>query len=200
MTDLAIASVGKGGKASGVKVWTVDANGSLAELADGPTFKAFDGGDPYGLCTYRSPRDGRTYVFVTDRDGLVEQYRLDPGETLQAKRVRSFRVGSQAEGIVADHVSAKLYIKRGNVRDLGIRCRAGRRSRAQSSSACWRARPHVGRRRAGDLLCSRRQRIPPRVKSGKRHSECIRSLHTCLCSDNRSQGRDIGRRRPHRRA
>jgi 3-phytase len=109
-TDLAIASVGKGGKASGVKVWTVDADGSLAELADGPTFKTFEGGDPYGLCTYRSPRDGETYVFVTDRDGNVEQYRLESGKTLEAKRVRSFSVGSQAEGIVADRERAKLYI------------------------------------------------------------------------------------------
>ena len=109
-TDLAIASVGKGGKTSGVKVWTIDANGAVAELAGGPTFKAFDGGDPYGLCTYRSPRDGNTYVFVTDRDGRVEQYRLESGETLQAKRVRSFSVGSQAEGIVADRERAKLYI------------------------------------------------------------------------------------------
>jgi 3-phytase len=56
--DLAIASVGKGGKSSGVKVWTIDpTDGTLAEIGDGPTFKTFDGGDPYGLCTYRSPRD-----------------------------------------------------------------------------------------------------------------------------------------------
>jgi 3-phytase len=113
--DLAIASVGKGGKSSGVKVWTIDpTDGTLAEIGDGPTFKTFDGGDPYGLCTYRSPRDGAAYVFVTDRDGAVEQYRLDPaaGDTpsLGATRVRAFRVGSQAEGIVADRERARLYV------------------------------------------------------------------------------------------
>jgi 3-phytase len=108
--DLALASVGKGGKGSGVKAWTIDSEGTLAELGDGPSFQAFDSGDPYGLCTYRSPRDGATYVFVTDRDGAVEQYRLEPGETLHAKRVRTFRVGSQAEGIVADRETAKLYV------------------------------------------------------------------------------------------
>ena len=53
-------------------------SGTLAESGDGPTFRTFDGGDPYGLCTYRSPRDGAAYVFVTDRTGAVEQYRLDP--------------------------------------------------------------------------------------------------------------------------
>ena len=58
--------------------------------------------------TYRCPRDGATYVFVIDRDGAVEQYRLEPGETLHAKRVRSFRVGSQAEGIAADRETANV--------------------------------------------------------------------------------------------
>jgi 3-phytase len=109
-TDLALATVGKGGKSSGVKIWTIDGDGALAELADGPTFKTFDGGDPYGLCTYQSPRDGATYVFVTDREGAVEQYRLDPGPQPQAARVRSFRVGSQAEGIVADRERARLFV------------------------------------------------------------------------------------------
>ncbi|WP_193378502.1 phytase, partial [Singulisphaera acidiphila] len=71
--DLAIASVGKGTRSPGVKVWTIDpADGRLAETGSGPTFTAFDGGVPYGLCTYRSPRDGTAYVFVTDRDGAVE--------------------------------------------------------------------------------------------------------------------------------
>jgi len=118
--DLALASVGKAGKSSGVKVWTIDqADGTLAEIGDGLTFKAFDGGAPYGLCTYRSPRNGATYFFVTDRNGAVEQYRLDPrdGNTpaLGATRVRAFRVGSQAEGIVADRERARLYVGEENV-------------------------------------------------------------------------------------
>lgn len=113
--DLALASVGKDGKASGVKVWTIDADGKLAELSDGPTFKTFGGGDPYGLCIYHSPRNGAFYVFVTDRDGAVEQYRLEDGKTLQASRVREFRVGSQAEGIVADRERGKLFVAEENV-------------------------------------------------------------------------------------
>jgi len=121
-TDLAIASVGKGGKSSGVKVWTIDASdGTLAETGDGPTFKASGGGDPYGLCTYRSPRDGAAYVFVTDRDGATEQYRLDApsanSKAIRATRVRAFRVGSQAEGIVADRERARLFVAE---EDVGI--------------------------------------------------------------------------------
>jgi 3-phytase len=118
--DLAIASVGKEGKGAGVKVWTIDpADGRLAEVGDGPTFRAFDGGAPYGLCTYRSPRDGTAYLFVTDREGAVEQYRLatPPGHGLEATRVRAFLVGSQAEGIVADRERARLYVAE---EDVGI--------------------------------------------------------------------------------
>ncbi|MDG3007168.1 phytase [Paludisphaera mucosa] len=120
--DLALASVGKGGDSSGVKAWTIDsADGALAEIGDGPTFRTFDGGDPYGICTYRSPRDGANYVFVTDRDGAVEQYKLAPSSghsgPLEATRVRAFRVGSQAEGIVADRERARVYIAE---EDVGI--------------------------------------------------------------------------------
>ncbi|QEH38296.1 3-phytase precursor [Aquisphaera giovannonii] len=120
--DLAIASVGKGGKAAGVKAWTIDpADGRLAELSEEETFRTFDGGVPYGICTYRSPRDGANYVFVTDREGVVEQYRLeaatDGGPGIRATRVRAFRVGSQAEGIVADRERGRLYI---GEEDVGI--------------------------------------------------------------------------------
>ena len=121
-TDLVIASVGKGSKTSGVKIWKTDAgDGTMTELSAGPTFQTFNGGDPYGLCCYRSPRDGSTYVFVTDRRGAVEQYQLqaESGEssTIQARRVRTFEVGTQAEGIVADRELGKLYIAE---EDVGI--------------------------------------------------------------------------------
>jgi 3-phytase len=120
MVDLAVASVGKTGKNCGVKVWSIDpSDGTLAELGSGPTFQAFDGGAPYGLCTYRSPRNGECYVFVTDRDGGVEQYHLTATENrgLEARRVRAFRVGSQAEGIVADRERARLFVAE---EDVGI--------------------------------------------------------------------------------
>jgi 3-phytase len=114
--DLAVATVGKGSRASGVKVWTIaSADGTLAELGAGPTFHTFDGGLPYGICGYRSPRDRSVYIFVTDRSGAVEQYKLTSssaasGTGIEARRVRSFAIGSQAEGIVADRERGKLFI------------------------------------------------------------------------------------------
>ncbi len=116
VVDLAVASSragGKGKSGSGLKVWTIDpGTGHVAELAPGLTAPTFDGSDAYGLCTYRSPKNGAAYVFVTNHDGRVEQYRLDGNAegALAATKVRSFAVGSQAEGCVADRELGRLYV------------------------------------------------------------------------------------------
>ncbi len=117
--DLAIAGC-RDKKSPGLKVWTIDPDTRrLAELEPGATFPTFGGGEPYGSCAYRSPRDGRSYVFVNDHDGAFEQYRLDPATdgTLNAVKVRQFRVGSQSEGCVADRETGRLYIAE---EDVGI--------------------------------------------------------------------------------
>jgi two-component system, OmpR family, sensor kinase len=67
----------------------------------------------YGLCMYRSRRTGEFYVFVdSDRNGgEVEQWwLLAAGAEVRARRVRSFDVGSAAEGCVADDALGHLYI------------------------------------------------------------------------------------------
>ena len=68
-----------------------------------------------GSCVYRSPKDGRFYVFVNDHDGRFEQYRIEDagGGKVGAKRVRTFHVGSQAEGCVADHELGNLFVAGG---------------------------------------------------------------------------------------
>ncbi|SRR5690554_514560 len=68
--------------------------------------------DAYGLCMYRSPKNNRFYVFVTSTgDGKVEQWELfDHSGLVGAQRVRSFTVGSDVEGCVADDQRAILYI------------------------------------------------------------------------------------------
>jgi len=68
--------------------------------------------DAYGLCMYHSPKDGRFYVFVTSTgDGKVEQWELfDDAEMVGARRVRTFIVGSDVEGCVADDQRAILYL------------------------------------------------------------------------------------------
>ncbi len=106
--------------APGVKVWVIDReSGRLSEPQSGPTFRVFDAGQPYGSCVYRSPKDGRAYVFVDDHGGRFEQYRLDDAGdgSIRAERVRTFRVASQAEGCVADHELGNLFVAE---EDVGI--------------------------------------------------------------------------------
>jgi 3-phytase len=66
----------------------------------------------YGSCLYRSAATGRLSVFVTSKTGQVEQWELfDNGASkVDAARVRSFTVGSQIEGCVADDELGSLYI------------------------------------------------------------------------------------------
>lgn len=72
----------------------------------------------YGSCMYRSAKTGRFYVFVNsekeagDPGGRVEQWELigAGGGKVDARRVRSFAVGSQTEGCVADDELGDLYI------------------------------------------------------------------------------------------
>ena len=92
-------------------------NRRLVDIADGlqPTGQ----GDPYGLCLYRSPRSGKTFVFINDSNGEKRQWELiDAGNgRVRAERVRDFAFGSQAEGCVADDDTGVLFV---NEEDVGL--------------------------------------------------------------------------------
>jgi 3-phytase len=71
----------------------------------------------YGFCLYRSPVTGKLYGFINSDSGQVEQWELvDAGGGLVGGvLVRSFSVGSQTEGCVADDEYAALFIGEENV-------------------------------------------------------------------------------------
>ena len=73
----------------------------------------------YGFCMYQSPQSGKLYAFVSQADGgQLEQYELfDNGGRVDASKVRSFDVGSQSEGCVADDDLGQLYVAE---EDVGI--------------------------------------------------------------------------------
>jgi 3-phytase len=73
----------------------------------------------YGLAMYVSPVSGKYYTFVTSESGEVQQWELlDNGAgKVNATRVRTFFVGSQSEGLVADDVHGTLYVSE---EDVGI--------------------------------------------------------------------------------
>ena len=67
----------------------------------------------YGSCLYQSRQTGKVYAFVNAKNlGAVEQWELfDNGSgKIDAKKVRSFNVGSQVEGCVADDARGIFYI------------------------------------------------------------------------------------------
>ncbi len=100
-----------------IAIYSLDtASGTLSNIADGvqPTGLS----DPYGQCMYRG-KGGRTYVFISDPDGLVRQWELVPTRSgkVRAKQVRDIKFGSQTEGCVADDLSGILYVAE---EDIGL--------------------------------------------------------------------------------
>lgn len=73
----------------------------------------------YGFCLYHSWQTGKYYGFVNDKNGEVEQWELFDNQSgkVDAIRVRSFDVGTQTEGMVADDELGQLYI---GEEDVGI--------------------------------------------------------------------------------
>lgn len=82
----------------------------LVGIADGvqPT----EQGDPYGLCLYQDPADGRVWVFINDSNGEKRQWEiLDAGNgRVGTRRVRDVAFSSQVEGCVADDETGVLYV------------------------------------------------------------------------------------------
>nr|WP_286207796.1 phytase [Hephaestia sp. MAHUQ-44] len=82
----------------------------LVDIADGVQPSGLS--DPYGLCMYRSARNGRTFVFASDPDGLNRQWEVvaRPGGKAALRQVRDLKLGSQTEGCVADDAAGVVYI------------------------------------------------------------------------------------------
>lgn len=111
--DLVVATTQAPEQGRGVKLWAVDtATRRLRDVTAGGTMPVLDGDTPYGVCAYHSARTGSFYVFVTGRDGRVEQYELRVAgrDAIGAIRRRAFAVGSTAEGCVADDELGFLYL------------------------------------------------------------------------------------------
>jgi 3-phytase len=100
-----------------IVIYKVDPNTRLLSSVAARTIST--GMDIYGLGMYVSPVTGKYYTFVTSEGGEVQQWELfDNGAgKVDATRVRTFSVGSQSEGVVADDVHGKLYV---GEEDVGI--------------------------------------------------------------------------------
>lgn len=93
-----------------IALYTIDPETrQLTSVADG--VQATGLSDPYGLCMYRD-RKGGTFVFVSDPQGLVRQWKLTatPAGKVRAQAVRDLRFDTQTEGCVADDATGALYV------------------------------------------------------------------------------------------
>lgn len=91
--------------------WVIDeTTGKLTE-APGSPFKV-GVKEPYGFALARAKREGALYAFVSDKESDVEQWLIeDNGHgTLSATLLRSFRIETQAEGMVADEEQGVLFV------------------------------------------------------------------------------------------
>ncbi len=100
-----------------IALYAVDPeSGRLSSIAARPI--VIDGPEVYGFCMMRSRATGSAYAFVATMPGLVQQWRLfDTGGAVDAELVRSFWVGGQIEGVVADEAHNALFV---GEEDVGI--------------------------------------------------------------------------------
>ena len=87
-------------------------NATTRKLEDVAARKITAGISVYGTCMYRSAQTGKYYIFLTSQSGEVEQWQLfnNGSGKVDGVLVRSFNVGSQSEGCVADDEFPYLYV------------------------------------------------------------------------------------------
>lgn len=100
----------------GVRFYTVDPQSRL--LSPVTEAAAPIGVSGEGFCLYRSPVTHRVYGISITRGGTVNEFELtdpDADGLLSSTTVRTFAVGSEAEGCVADDETGALYISEEDV-------------------------------------------------------------------------------------
>ncbi|MDN3376913.1 MULTISPECIES: phytase [unclassified Pseudoalteromonas] len=87
-----------------ISVFTVDSENKVNHVTEVATNLA----EIYGMCMYSS--DSGNYVFVNDKSGLFQQYKLTGNQAnLSGELVREFTLPSQPEGCSADDKRGQLF-------------------------------------------------------------------------------------------
>ena len=104
---------------AGLRVYAMDpASRQLRNVTDASSGSIPTPAGGEGLCLYRSPEDGAAYAFSNTRDGHVSQFALtdaDRDGEVEGREVRSWDVGSEIEGCVADPGTGQVFISEENV-------------------------------------------------------------------------------------
>lgn len=66
----------------------------------------------YGFCMYHNPIENTFYAIVNGKDGNIEQWLLSPTADMRivGRKVKSYKVATQPEGMVADDQNHVLYV------------------------------------------------------------------------------------------
>lgn len=100
-----------------VSLFRITGDGQLSKINGNAIKSSMD--EVYGFSFYHSLKTGKYYALVVGKSGEFEQYELfDNGKgKINGKKVRSFKLSSQCEGIVADDEYGSIYI---GEEDVGI--------------------------------------------------------------------------------
>jgi myo-inositol-hexaphosphate 3-phosphohydrolase len=95
---------------SGIRVYLIDPTTRLlTNITDGGSISS----SGEGLCLYHSHVNGRFYAFHVAREGSVSQFVLgdaDHNGRVDGQRVRSWSIGSESEGCVADDQAGSFFV------------------------------------------------------------------------------------------
>ncbi|MEH3121847.1 MAG: phytase [Sphingomonas phyllosphaerae] len=108
-TRVIVAASDRADEAQGhVALFTLDtARATLLPLGRYPS----GAGEAYGMCLWQRARDKALFGFVVMKDGRIDQVAIDlAGSAPRVTTVRSMKLGTQAEGCVADDRTGLLYV------------------------------------------------------------------------------------------
>ena len=104
---------------AGLRFYSINPNTrQLTNVTDSATGSINSGIGGEGFCLYHSPVDDRFHAFVVNRQGVVAQFRLSDSDgdgLIEATRVRSWEMGSEAESCVTDDDLGDFYISQEEV-------------------------------------------------------------------------------------
>gem|GEM_PF-691719 len=104
-------------ESNSLALFTVDPTTRQLHDVTAGTIKLSIGGNVSGVTMYQSAETGKTYVFVGNKTGGIEQFELSDNGAgkVSAKSVRTFSVGSTSQGMVADDATGSLFVSQDNV-------------------------------------------------------------------------------------
>lgn len=126
----------------GIDIYKIHPNGELEYILEKEVKSNVN--TVYGFCFYHSPKTSKNYAILCGKDGVIEQYEIkEGGEKLDIELIDSFDIGSQPEGLVADHKRGILYIGEENECIWKIDAEPGNRTPEQIKMTTREDNPNI---------------------------------------------------------